>query len=412
MFQKACLSKFLAVIRAHNKYVAIAFALALLTVIPTAAGQSRKDLEEKRKSLLKEINRTGEELISAQKNKKATLQVIVTMQRQIQSRQQLVRSIETEIAQLDKDILTNQNTLKALEAKIQQLRNEYTEMLRLALRYKLTHSPAIFLLSASNLNDAFRRWQYLRQYDRHRTRYARLILETENDLQNKMATLRSNRLQKEEMQSSLFQQQKQLDSELGKKDALLKSLKINEQKLVSELTRQEEERRQLDQAIEMVIRRELANMQKKDRPDEIPAAEPEMTRTAAAFGLNKGRLPWPVSGGKIVRPFGTQQHPRFKDVKTQNNGIDIRAEGNNIVRAVADGRVSSIQFIPGYQNTLIIQHGEYYSVYSNLAEVSVTRKDQVREGQEIGRLDNTIMELHFELWREKSRLNPEPWIKK
>ena len=285
-------------------------------------------------------------------------------------------------------------------------------MLRLAFRYKLTNSPLVFLLSADNINDAFRRWQYLRQYDRHRTRYARLILETESNLPNKMVSLRQNRLQKQEMQSALSQQQKQLDSELRKKDALLKSLKTNEQKLLSELTRQEEARHQLDQAIESVIRRELAVPKIRVRPGETPADEPETAPATAAFGFNKGQLPWPVSGGRIVRAFGTQQHPRFKDVKTQNNGIDIRAEGTNVVRAVADGRVSSIQFIPGYQNTLIIQHGEYYSVYSNLAEVTVARKDQVLQGQEIGKLDNAVMELHFELWREKSRLNPEPWIKK
>jgi septal ring factor EnvC (AmiA/AmiB activator) len=395
----------------YNKYAAAVFALALLAIIP-AAGQSRKDLEEKRKSLLREINRTGEELISAQKDKKATLQVIVTMQRQIQSRQQLVRNTEAEIAQLDNAIQSNQNTLKALEDKTRELRNEYARMLRLAFRYKLTNSPLVFLLSADNINDAFRRWQYLRQYDRHRTRYARLILETESNLQNKMVSLRQNRLQKQEMQSALSQQQKQLDSELRKKDALLKSLKTNEQKLLSELTRQEEARRQLDQAIESVIRRELAVPKIRVRPGETPADEPETAPATAAFGFNKGQLPWPVSGGRIVRAFGTQQHPRFKDVKTQNNGIDIRAEGTNVVRAVADGRVSSIQFIPGYQNTLIIQHGEYYSVYSNLAEVTVARKDQVLQGQEIGKLDNAVMELHFELWREKSRLNPEPWIKK
>ncbi|MFZ4426021.1 MAG: murein hydrolase activator EnvC family protein [Saprospiraceae bacterium] len=396
----------------YNKYAVVIFALALLAIIP-ATGQSRRDLEEKRKSLLREINRTGEELISAQKNKKATLQVIVTMQQQIQSRQQLVRNTEAEIVQLDNAIRSNQNTLKALEDKTRELRNEYARMLRLAFRYKLTNSPLVFLLSADNINDAFSRWQYLRQYDRHRTRYARLIMETENNLQNKMVSLRQNRLQKQEMQSSLSQQQKQLDSELRKKDALLKSLKTNEQKLLAELIRQEEERRQLDQAIESVIRRELAVPKTRARPDDpLPVAGPETVPATAAFGFNKGQLPWPVSGGRIVRAFGTQQHPRFKDVKTQNNGIDIRAEGSNVVRAVADGRVSSIQVVPGYQNTLIIQHGEYYSVYSNLAEVMVARKDQVLEGQEIGKLDNTVMELHFELWREKSRLNPEPWIKK
>ncbi len=411
MFPKACLSRFPAVICAFLKRGWPALVFGFLFALPCIA-QSRRDLEEKRKSLLLEINRTGEELLSAQKTKKATLQVVVTLQRQIRSRQLWVQNMEEEISRLDQDILRKQNALHALEAEIKQLRAEHTKMLRSALRQKLTYSPLLFLLSASSINDAFRRWQFLRQYDRHRTRQARLILETETDLRYKMASLNQNRAQKETARAALLQQKKQLDTAFSKKDALLKSLKANEKKLVAELTRQEEERKQLDMAIENIIRMELSPARRKDRIEEKPTADPETARTSTAFGFSKGRLPWPVSNGTIVRPFGTQQHPRYKEVKTQNNGIDIRADGNNSVLAVAAGRVSGIQVVPGYQNTLILQHGEYYTVYSNLREVLVRRRDMVQEGQEIGRLDPGSMELHFELWREKSRLNPEPWIKK
>jgi len=411
MFPKACRLKFPSATYVFLKHWWPILLSGIFFALPCSA-QSRRDLEEKRKSLLKEINRTGEELLTAQKNKKATLQVVVTLQRQIRSRQQLVQNMEQEIARLDQDIRLNQYTLHTLEKDIQQLRTEHAKMLRLALRQKLSYSPLLFLLSSSSINNAFRRWQYLRQYDRHRTRQAMLILETETDLRNKMSALNHDRSLKETARAALVEQKKQLDNEFGKKDALLKSLKANEKKLVSELTRQEEQRKQLDLAIENIIRKELSANRRQDRTEEKPSADPEAARESTTFGFSKGRLPWPVSNGSIVRPYGTQQHPRYKEVKTQNNGIDIRADGSNSVRAVAAGRVSGIQVVPGYQNTLILQHGEYYSVYSNLSEVLVKRKDQVQEGQEIGKLDPSAMELHFELWREKSRLNPEPWIKK
>lgn len=411
MFPKACLSKFPAATSVFLKHWWPALLIGLLFAIPGHT-QSRRELEERRKSLLQEINRTGEELLSAQKNKKATLQVVVTLQRQIRSRQELVQNMEQEITRLDQDIRINQDALQSLETEIQQLRTEHAKMLRSALRQKLTYSPILFLLSSSSINNAFRRWQYLRQYDRHRTRQARLILETETDLRNKVTSLNHDRSLKETARIAQLQQKKQLDNEFGKKDALLKSLKTNEKKLVTELTRQEERRKQLDLAIENIIRKELSANRTQDRIAEKPSADPEVARESTTFGFSKGRLPWPVNNGKIVRPYGTQQHPRYKEVKTQNNGIDILADGSNSVRAVAAGRVSGIQVVPGYQNTLILQHGEYYSVYSNLSEVLVKRKDQVQEGQEIGKLDPSAMELHFELWRDKSRLNPEPWIKK
>lgn len=411
MSPKACILRFRIVTCAYHRRGWPVLVFVLLFILPCLA-QSRRDLEEKRKSLLQEINRTGEELLSAQKNKKATLQLVVTLQRQIRSRKQLVQNMEEEITRLDKDILLNQNSLATLESQIETLRTEHAKMLRSALRQKLTYSPLLFFLSASGINDAFRRWQYLRQYDRHRTRQARIILENETNLRNKMASLSRDRSLKETARVDLLQQKKQLDNELGKKDALLKSLKGNEKNLVAELTRQEEERKQLDLSIERIIRQELSLARRRERTEEKPATDFDNAPATTSPGFIKGKLPSPVNNGTVVRSFGTQQHPRYKEVKTQNNGIDIRAQGSNSVRAVAAGYVSGIQFVPGYQNTLILQHGEYYSVYSNLSEVLVKRKDQVQEGQEIGKLDPGSMELHFELWKEKSRLNPEPWIKK
>jgi septal ring factor EnvC (AmiA/AmiB activator) len=136
--------------------------------------------------------------------------------------------------------------------------------------------------------------------------------------------------------------------------------------------------------------------------------EPE-TGVSVTFSGQRGRLPWPLEG-QVVRGFGTFQHPKFKDVKVTNNGIDIRTQGLGKVKAVCDGKVAGSQFIPGYQHIVIIQHGQYYTVYSNMQEVFVKRGEAINARQEIGRVSAEKPEIHFEVWREKQRLNPISWL--
>lgn len=415
MCLKTFLLRFPAVTPAFSKRIGLLVA-AVLLLAAALPGQSRKELEDKRKSLMQEIARTSNELKSTQRDQKAAFQVVVTLQRQIRSRQQLVKNLQAEVAGADSSIVQTYQTLQMLEGDLRQLRSEYSRMLRSALRQKLTNSPMMFLLSASSMNEAFRRWQYLRQYDRYRIRQARRILETERALEQKALQLIRSRDEKENMLASIQQQQVSLNQELGEKDKLLRSLKDNERKLASELSRQEEAHQRLNQTIESIIRQEMLAMRRKSRSPEALSGAPETggaksSASASGFGGSKGRLPWPVNDGEIVRQFGARQHPKYKDVQTQSNGIDIRS-GSSSVRAVYEGRVAGIQYIPGYQNTVILQHGDYYTVYSNLSEVLVKRGDAVSNSQEIGRLSSDKPELHFELWREKSRLNPETWIMK
>ena len=141
-----------------------------------------------------------------------------------------------------------------------------------------------------------------------------------------------------------------------------------------------------------------------------------MDNASVGFRQNKGRLPWPVEGGFIARGFGRQKHPTLKNIEITNNGIDIRTDEAAAVRAISDGTVAGVQFVPGHDYTVIIRHGNYYTVYSNLSETSLSKGDAVRAKQPIGRVSSNPItgasELHFELWHQKERLNPVGWIKK
>ncbi|MBP9077692.1 MAG: peptidoglycan DD-metalloendopeptidase family protein [Haliscomenobacter sp.] len=386
--------------------------LLLVLVLPPSWGQSRKDLEDKRKNLLRDIQQTNTQLKNTQKEEKATLHVFLTLQNQIRNRQQLVQNLEKEIGYAEESMTRTQSVLESLEEDTRQLKEEYSRMLRMAFRHKLNQTTLLFLFSAQNFNEAFRRWQYLRQYDRYRNKQARLIRETQRTLEEKTRLLAERKQEKEAMLAAMQQQQTHLKKELNEKNSLLNTLKASERKLAAELSKQQEAHQKLNYAIEAVIKQEMLAIRKKARTPEAIADNKRESEapSRSLFRQKKGALPSPLQGGEIVRQFGTHQHPKYKEVKTQSNGIDIRAGQNVSVRCVFEGRVVGIQFIPGYQNTLILQHGEYYSVYSNLNEIFVKRGDSVSAGQEIGRVSREKPELHFELWREKNRLNPEDWL--
>ena len=412
MSLKSCLLKFRNAIPAGPSNRWLAGLLLLVLVLPPSWGQSRKDLEDKRKNLLRDIQQTNTQLKNTQKEEKATLHVFLTLQNQIRNRQQLVQNLEKEIGYAEESMTRTQSVLESLEEDTRQLKEEYSRMLRMAFRHKLNQTTLLFLFSAQNFNEAFRRWQYLRQYDRYRNKQARLIRETQRTLEEKTRLLAERKQEKEAMLAAMQQQQTHLKKELNEKNSLLNTLKASERKLAAELSKQQEAHQKLNYAIEAVIKQEMLAIRKKARTPEAIADNKRESEapSRSLFRQKKGALPSPLQGGEIVRQFGTHQHPKYKEVKTQSNGIDIRAGQNVSVRCVFEGRVVGIQFIPGYQNTLILQHGEYYSVYSNLNEIFVKRGDSVSAGQEIGRVSREKPELHFELWREKNRLNPEDWL--
>ncbi len=411
MFLKTCPLRFPKGTFAYSKLLVVGILVSALLAPALAFSQSRKELEERRKRLQQEIRQTSTQLKATRDKEAATLKRYLTLQRQIRSREALVENLHQEIEFVDQRIVRTLEVLEALEGDASRLQKEYSAMMRVALRQKLNQSALLFLFSAQSMNDAFRRWQFLRQFERYRARQARLILETQRTLSEKTTSLAERRKEKQQMLSALEIEQIQLQGELIKKDGLLKSLKSDERKLAGELGRQQEAQNKLNNAIESIIQQEIAASRRRTRIAEPGSSRAEGSGVESSrFGQYRGNLPWPLQGGTIVRSFGTQQHPRFKDVKTQSNGIDIRASSDLDVRAVYDGRVVGVRAIPGSQNTLIVQHGSYYTVYSNLAEVFVQRDNQVSANQEIGRLSRSEPELHFEIWREQSKLNPAAWM--
>lgn len=393
--------------------------LCVLLALPALHSQNRRELEDKRKSLLREIDKTSTQLDKTKATKAANLNRYLALQSQIKKRRQVIHTLQDEIEHAEAGILRAQEVTAALSEDIERLRKDYAALLRRAHRMRQNQSGLLFLFSASGLNDAFQRWQYLRQYERHRRRQAALIEETRLALHARATQLQQRIEEKQRLLGTQQEQRELLDREMEDKDRTIQVLKKDESKLAAQLEKQQKSHQKLNDAIEFVIREEVSKKKQAARNPETlknfntntTTAEEEREDVVSPFSKKKGELPWPVSGGSVIRKFGQQPHPTLKNVQVTNNGIDIRAGSKAAVSVVFEGKVVGVQFIPGYKNTVVVQHERYYTVYSNLQEVSVSKGDELRAGQTIGSLSGETPELHFEVWREKQRLNPISWIR-
>ena len=426
-----------------GRVIAVVLLVALLPFV--AFSQSKKELEDKRKKLMRDIEVTGSLLKKTTKTKEATYDRFVALQSQIERREKLILNIEAEILATESAIERNSGVIESLNRDIAKMQAEYGRMVRSAYRRKMTSNPLLYILSAANLNQAFRRWLFLRKYDDFRKQQADAIDDTKEMLFKKVVSLEETRREKETLLMSLRGQKTILSTEMADKNNMLQSLAEDETRLRSDLKKKQVAHEALNQAIERVIQDEINKRVAESRrakpaqpaqPQTQPgnnnrintpppasaakstesAAEIAADNTSIAFQQKRGQLPWPVEDGFVARSYGRQKHPTLKNIEITNNGIDIRTTEGAAVRSVYEGRVAGVQYIPGHDYTVILQHGNYYTVYSNLAETSVSKGDQVRARQSIGRVSNNAVtgasELHFEVWNQKERMNPGSWIRK
>ena len=409
------------IIQSLIKPVFLFFFICVLS-LSTADAQGRKSLENKRKRLLADIKTTSKMLSQTTNNRAATLDRYVALQQQIKKREELIQTLQKEYDYAIANIERTKEVTIALEDDIKRLQEEYAVMVRNAYRQKVNQSALLFIFSSESFNQAFKRWQYLKQYDQYRKKQANLIIETKNTLDKKLAQLEERVAEKEQLIHDQEKQTDILNNELVAKYDLLKSLKADEARLRKELQKKRVAHQKLNDAIEKVIQQEIIAQRKKARTaaalkkNNKSTKTPELSVHTSGFYKNKGRLPWPVTNGIVTGYFGKQPHPTLRKIQITNNGIDIRTDKNAQVRAVYDGIVVGKQFIPGYEHMIIIQHGNYYTVYSNLKEVFVKKNDKVKIKQVIGRSSvnpqSAVSQVHFEVWREKERLNPLNWIAK
>ncbi|MBE0642060.1 MAG: peptidoglycan DD-metalloendopeptidase family protein [Bacteroidales bacterium] len=384
-------------------------------------GQDRKEqLQQERSRIEEEIRYTNELLEKTRRSKKASVNEVVLLQNKIRKREQLIAAFDRQLKSIDRDIMGAGKEIQRLEAELQALREEYARMIYYAQKNKNAYSRLMFIFSAESFNQAYRRLKYFQQYSEYRRRQAELIRKTEEELTQRIAKLEGQKQEKTVILDEEKDERSKLQKERQDKNLTLNSLKQQEKTLLQTLREKEKARQKLNQEIERIIAeeirkaREAGGSRSKAAPSDVFELTPEELELSASFESNQGKLPWPLERGVISGTFGEHDHPVLKGIKTRSNGVDIMTSGGSVARAVFKGKVSRVMNVPKFNTVVIIRHGEYLSVYSNLTDVTVQMGDMVNTKQPIGRVAQSAeeekTELHFEIWKGKTVMNPEPWL--
>jgi murein hydrolase activator len=375
------------------------------------SGQERKQLESKRNNLLQQIEYASKLLKESQKSKATTLEDYRLLQKQVKAREDLLTNLNEELKELDREVYSYEDSISyvqdLLDRQIQVVRQISQEQ----FIFRESHNEWAFVLSASSFQTAMLRWNLLSQMRRNAARQIEEYKKSKDELERLVAQRLTLRAEQAVLMEDARKNVQLLEKEARQKQQSLSTLEQKEKKLRADLDRKNKERNALNRAIEAQIAAELkaAESGKSELAD-----APAIAKLSKGFEQNRGKLPWPLTKGVITGHFGKHPHPTLKQVTIVNNGIDIRTEAGAQAKALFDGKVVGIKYIPGYEQMVIIQHGTYYSVYSKLDEVAIQKGQQVKTGQVLGTVwqnqNSGIFELHLEIWNGKKQLDPETWI--
>lgn len=393
--------------------------LVILSVLWSySAGQSKEELQDKKRKLQDEIEYTNNLIEETKKSQSNSMDQLLKLNKKIDARQEIINTIYEEVKLLDRKIEKNKTAIANLEADLQELREEYAKMLYYTYKNRSSYNRLLFLFSSKNFNQAYKRLKYLQQYTSYRKRQAQLIVKTREEINKKIEALEVIRSEKKVLLASLETERQNYSNEKKEQEGILNSLKKKESDLLKDLNRKQRTAEKLQRAIEEIIREEI----RKAREAAAKAGStskgfpmtPEAQQLSNNFSANKGKLPWPVAQGVITGRYGTHPHPVLKQIQVKNNGIDISTNAGSTARSIFEGIVSKVLIIPGEGKSVLIRHGEYLSVYSYMSEVYVKAGDKVVTKQELGMLvsenANTKTTIHFELWKGMSTLDPSFWL--
>ena len=405
--------------------------------------QSKEEMMNKRDALINEISYNKELLERTQRDKNVSLKQVQLLQNQIAAQEGVIGTYQSEIYNLDNDIFLNARTVASLHSYVDNLKAEYAVILVNTYKNHTNYDRLMFLFSASNFNTAYKRFLYLRQYGQYRSRQAELILNTTASIEEKMGILKEQKTEKNELLSQQNEVAEALQEKKVDKDASVNQLKKKEVSIRNDIASKKKKASQLNASIESIIRKEIDSARKRAEEESrkevearrrsdksgsasassgdiksfrsavVPTMTPEASVLSNSFSANQGSLPWPVERGVITEYFGSHPHSVLDGVMINNNGIDITTDAGSSVRAIFEGTVSSVVSNPSFQNAIIIKHGEYFSVYSNVTNVQVRAGDKVSTKQRIATVHTSNdgqTEIHLEIWRGTSKMNPSSWV--
>ena len=371
------------------------------------AADSVKDLQNKQKKLQQEIEHTNKMLKQTKKDETATLNKLQLTQQNIKNQKKLIRTLDNEITALDREMKVLGNTRDSLQRILEGYKRDYAQMIRQTHYARLQQSPLLFLVSSDSFQQLARRARYLQEFAHFRQEQVARIARTQAEIDTQNELLQANRDDKKQALSKRKREQDNLKRDERKQQTMLTQLKSKEKDLTKQLKQKQKKVAELNKKIDDMIRKQTEKASKT-------TLTKEQKLIAGGFESNKGRLPWPVERGMISGHYGKQQHPVYSQVTIDNKGIYIQTTAGMKARAVYKGEVTSC-FMVGGTYAVIVQHGNYRSVYSNLSKLNVKQGDKVDTKQTIGVIftdpeQDQKTELYFQIYKDRNILNPELWI--
>ena len=386
-----------------------AFHIILIFLSGLLSGQTRKEIEEQRKKNLEEIAYVDNLLTSTSKEKSASLNALKILGNKLNLRESVIKGMGDEINLLNKRIDLNRRAIEMMEVDLLALRKDYSAAIVNSYKSKKINPEIVFILSAEDFNQGYKRVKYLQQVSKIRRNESEIISELIEEIAESKTRLENDLINISDLQHREVIQKSLLQGEQTRKQRMVKSLSTKEVQLKREL----EEKKKIAKRLEKELARIIEEERKKST---VTALTPEQKLIGENFMDNRGRLPWPVERGVITSHFGTHQHPILKYVTEKNDGIDITSTIKTKARSIFKGEVTAISAIEGANMTVIVKHGKYLSVYHNLVNVKVKKGDFLETKQEIGDVfsdpkENNSCTLKFMIFEQKF-LDPELWITK
>ena len=370
------------------------------------AQDSRVNLENEREVNIQKINEAEKILKETENSKTVSIGRLKVINRQINNRQNLIRSLKSDINSQDREIKSLSNIISSLTNDVKLLTNEYADMIYNSYKSRSSLTQISYIFSSENYNQMFRRMNYLFQYSSFRKSQIDEIEEVKNKLKLEEENLKRVRINKDNLLRSELSENNKLQSLKGRQKKIISDLGRRQDKIREEIKNRKEALKKIDILIREIIRKES----QISRSDEENI---DLERVSSEFESLIGKHNWPVSSGFISNRFGEHPHPVIKSVKVKNDGVDIQTNKSSKVSSIFEGKVSTIAFIPGMNNVVIINHGNYFTLYARLKNLKIEKDQVIPKGHIIGDLvtnSDGVTELQFQVWKNNVKLNPEKWI--
>lgn len=388
---------------AYMKYV---LAVAVLFLCLSSSAQDTQKQEAKKAKLEREIAIIDKQLKENASKSSSMLEDLTLIRKKVSNRKELVAESDRQIKKYNDDIYLAQVEINKLQKRIDVLTENYAKLVRSAYKNRDTRMWYMYMLASDNIGQAFRRMAYFRNLSDQMKTEAQRIKDLQADLENKKSDLQTMRKDAEAVKAGRVTELEDLRKDEKRADSVVKQLNKDRKKYQNQLASKKKEVTALNREIEKIVAAAVKakSTGKKTEVD---------TKLDAAFANNKGKLPWPADG-PVVGKFGKHFHPVYKNLELPpNNGIDLALSKGTQVKAVFEGVVKQVMVMPGYNQCVLVQHGNFFTLYCKLKTLNVAEGDKVKTSDVIGTVDaiNGQVQLHFEVWKESTPQNPELWLK-